>query len=134
MLIKKYKISIDDSKIIEAGFQLEDGYNTMIRLIEKGYIPEGIFCVNEPVALGVIKALKKHNYRIPEDVAVMSFTETKLSSLTAPTISSVQQPSQEIGETAAKLLIKHIEANSNSKHETITLNGKLNIRESTTKI
>jgi transcriptional regulator, LacI family len=52
----------------------------------------------------------------------------------SPTLTSVEQPTEEIGETAARLLLKQIKDNIPTMPQTIILNGKINVRESSLKI
>jgi LacI family transcriptional regulator len=68
------------------------------------------------------------------DVALVGFTETKLAELIDPPLSSVEQPTYEIGKTAAKLLLEQIESKGIFIPQTVILNGRLNIRESSMKL
>jgi DNA-binding LacI/PurR family transcriptional regulator len=131
---KKFKLPLNRDNIIETGFLIENGFSNIEKLILKNKLPEGIFCVNDPTAMGAIKALKKYGYKIPDDVAVIGFTETPLSSLIDPPLSSVVQPTHQMGEVAAELLLKQIESNSFNIPETVVLSGSLKIRESSVKL
>jgi DNA-binding LacI/PurR family transcriptional regulator len=102
----------------------------MESLIKKGTIPDAILTVNDPTAIGTMKILKKHKLKIPEDVAIVGFTETKLATLIEPALTSVLQPTYEMGVHAANLLLRQIESECHAEVETIVLNGKINIRES----
>ena len=98
-------------------------------LIYNHDLPNAFFCANDLVAMGVIRKLKDNGIRVPEDVAVVGFTEMALADWVSPPLSSVKQPTFEMGKKAAQLLIKQMEQDS-FKVETIVLNGELNIRES----
>jgi LacI family transcriptional regulator/LacI family repressor for deo operon, udp, cdd, tsx, nupC, and nupG len=106
----------------------------MQRLIDNNDIPEAIFCVNDMTALGAMRAIKKNGLKIPDDIAVVGFTETPFCPLVDPPLTSVHQPTFEIGQTAARLLLKQLESESYLIPETVVLNGTLNIRESSRKI
>ena len=86
--------------------------------------------MNDPTAIGAMKMLKKYKLKIPEDVAIVGFSETKLASLIEPALTSVVQPTYEMGMHVANLLLKQIESDCHAEVETIVLNGKINIRES----
>ena len=62
------------------------------------------------IALGVIQALKERNVRVPEEVAVVGFSNWQFTALTEPTLSTISQPGYEMGREAARLLIDEIEA------------------------
>jgi DNA-binding LacI/PurR family transcriptional regulator len=130
----KYQIAIDPSWIIETGLYVEEGEKTMQRLIDNNDMPEAIFCVNDMTALGAMRIIKKNGLRIPDDIAIVGFTETPFCPLVDPPLTSVHQPTFEIGQTAARLLLKQMESESYLIPETVVLNGTLNIRASSKKI
>ncbi len=70
--------------------------------------PDAFFCVNDMTAAGVMKAVKKLNYRIPEDVAIIGFTNGEISDLPTPAITSIEQHGFEIGREAAQLLLDRL--------------------------
>jgi LacI family transcriptional regulator len=127
---RKHQIPVSEDKIIETGFHQKNGVEIVEKLIAKNKLPKGFVCVNDPIAMGTIKALKRNGYKIPADVAVIGFTETPMASLIEPPLSSVVQPSYQMGEVAAELLLKQIESNVLNIPETVVLSGRLNIRES----
>ena len=122
-----------DGSIIEAGLLISDGEREMEKLIALHKLPDAIFCVNDMCAIGALKMLKKYGYKIPGDVALVGFTETKLAELIDPPLTSVAQPTTEIGRTAALLLLEQIESKGIFVPQTITLNGRLNVRDSSVK-
>ncbi|MEC3908253.1 LacI family DNA-binding transcriptional regulator [Tamlana sp. 2201CG12-4] len=128
--MNKNKIKPENYKVIETGLFANEGMNVMEDLIYKHDIPEALFCFNDWVAIGAIKALKKNAFNVPEDVAVMGFTETRMAGLITPQLSSVKQPTREYGIKSAEILLNQIE-NNIFDNETTILNGVLNNREST---
>jgi DNA-binding LacI/PurR family transcriptional regulator len=131
---RKHKIPLNEGSIIETGLMIADGERVMEKLINANNLPDAIFAVNDPTAIGAMKMLKKHGYKIPEDVALVGFTETKLAELIDPPLTSVAQPTKEIGRTAAQLLLEQIEAKGIIVPQTVILNGRLNVRESSMKL
>lgn len=127
---RKHKIPVSDEQIIETDFLRKNGFDIVEELIAKNKLPEGFVCVNDPTAMGIIEALKRNGYKIPEDVAVIGFSETSMASLIEPPLSSVVQSTHQMGEVAAELLLKQIESNTFNIPETVVLSGKLNVRES----
>ena len=131
---RKHKLPIDENSIPEAGLLMSDGERVMEKLISFNNIPEAIFAVNDPTAIGAMKVLKKHGFKIPDDVALVGFTESKLAPLIDPPLTSVAQPTHEIGVTAARLLLEQIESKGIFVPQTVVLNGRLNVRESSMKL
>jgi len=110
---RKHKLPFEEASIIETGLMINDGERVMEKLINEKNIPEAIFAVNDPTAIGAMKMLKKYGFKIPADVALVGFTESKLAELIDPPLTSVAQPTKEIGRTAAMLLLEQIENKRN---------------------
>lgn len=106
------------------------GFETMRAILDGKRIPDAVFCFNDQLAIGALKAIKKRGYRIPEEIAVMGFTESQSALLTEPPLSSVAQPLELIGETVANLLLEKIE-NPEATDRTVVLDALIHIREST---
>lgn len=128
--LKKHSLPCEDNMIFETGLFIEDGEKMARILIEKKDIPDAIFCFNDPTAIGAIKEFKNSGMKIPEDVAFVGFSESNMDTHLTPTLTSVSQPTHEIGETAARLLLEQIKAKNTKLNQIITLGGQLNIRES----
>jgi DNA-binding LacI/PurR family transcriptional regulator len=54
--------------------------------------PDALFCFNDPVAIGVMEELRKSDIKIPEDIAIMGFTESRIAKHTLPALTSIEQP------------------------------------------
>ena len=103
--------------------------STMAALIDKGFVPDALFCFNDQLAIGAMRSLLVNGIRVPQQVSVMGFSESQSALVTVPALSSVAQPLEDIGKTAARLLLDKIE-NPDSKSVKKVLNASLNIRGS----
>ena len=128
--LDKFAIPYTQDYIIETGFFMEEGQAVMEKLIADNNIPEAIFCANDPTAIGAMKAIKRAGLRIPEDIALVGFSESKMAEVVEPPLSSVSQPTFEIGKTAAELLLRQIAIDGFAAPRTVVLAGKLNVRAS----
>lgn len=108
----------------------ECGFETMNTILDGDRIPDVVFCFNDPLAIGAMKAIKRRGYRIPEEIAVMGFTESQSALLTEPALSSVAQPVEQIGETAANMLLEKIQ-HPDTPNRMVVLDAQINLREST---
>jgi LacI family transcriptional regulator len=81
------------------------GYQATKRLLESGTQPDGIFCFNDPVALGTMRAIIDAGLRIPEDIAVVGCGNLSYSDFLRVPLSSVDQDSEQIGKRAAALAL-----------------------------
>lgn len=131
--MEKHKLPCREEQIIETGIQIEDGERAMEALIQKNIIPEAIFATNDPTALGAMKVLKKHGYKIPDDVGIVGFSNSKMAEVVEPSLTSVAQPTFEMGQTAARLLLEQLTSTENINPKTIIMDGRLIIRDSSIK-
>lgn len=129
--LERYHIPIQESLIMHVGVQqdrAEIGVKYLLSLKDK---VDAIFAVNDPIAIGCILELRKRNVRVPEDIAVVGFTESPTGRILD--LTSVEQPTLEIGRNAAELLLKKINK-FDSPVEIRVLDAKLNVRSSSIKI
>lgn len=130
--LKKAKIPVNNKLIRYGGLHETDGYNSMDAFLKEKIIPDSIFAVNDPVAIGAFQRIKEAGLKIPKDIAIVGFSNNKITSLIEPSITTVDQPSYEMGKKAAEILIEKIQNKEIKKHKkTIVLETKLIIRDST---
>jgi LacI family transcriptional regulator len=127
--LKDYNMPIDENLIVECGVMMEKGVIGALNLLKRPQLPDGLFAVTDPVAIGAMKTFMKHGVRIPEDIAVVGFTESPSATIIEPNLTSVQQPTYEIGVKAAELLLAQI-VDINHISQTIILDAELNIKDS----
>lgn len=107
------------------------GREAMKKLLKLKPAPDGIFCYNDPIAIGVIDAILETGLRVPQDVAVIGCGNLHFDKSLRVPLSSIDQQSAAIGERAAKLLLSMIEAKSQLQPRSILLEPRLVQREST---
>lgn len=130
--LNKARIPIMKELISYGGLHEIDGYNSMDNLLKKNIIPDAIFAVNDPVVVGAFQRIKEAGLKIPEDIGLIGFSNNKITSLVDPPITTVDQPSFEMGKKSAEILIELIENEKKNTHaKTITLEAKLIVRSST---
>ena len=110
------------------------GFDAMQQLLGREPRPDAVFCFNDPVAIGAMKAILSAGLRIPEDVALIGAGNILHSDLLRVGLSTVDQATADIGERAAKLALKLIEAKAYGRPKTVLLSPSLVIRESTRKL
>lgn len=131
--IKKHGLPIQDDWIVFEGMNEEHGSLALNRLFEQMHeMPDALFCVTDPVAIGAYMELKKRNIKIPDQIALVGFSDNPTSSLIDPPLTTIHQPAYDIGKTATELLIEEI--NHSSEQTTPVrkvLETQLIIRQST---
>ena len=86
------------------------------------------------MAIGAMLAIKEKGLRMPQDIGLVGFNNEPIVSLVTPGISSVEQPSFELGKAAAKLFIETMHHNEDMSGVEQVLKTKLFVRESSQKI
>ena len=118
--------------VVSGGLHETDGYRSMSLLLSTNLIPDAIFCVNDPVAVGAFQRIKEAGLRIPKDIALVGFSNNKISGLIDPPLTTIDQPSFEMGKRAAQILIDIIEEKTAfTEPQTVVLDATLIIRAST---
>lgn len=112
--LKDARIPIREDLIIQCDNQA-DAMIVGEQLMQKAEKPDGIFAVNDLTAAGAMYAIKHLGYKVPEDVAICGFTDGLVSTLTDPTLTTVEQHGDKMGQMATELLLRRIQ----SEDETI---------------
>ncbi|MGV6846289.1 MAG: LacI family DNA-binding transcriptional regulator [Lutibacter sp.] len=131
--LNQHQISIDESLI----YEIDDDrnlYDQIKKVIFVNNPPDAILAVNEIYAANALKLATERKLAIPEEIAIIGFTDGLISEFTVPPLSEVVQHGFEMGRQAADLLIQRIENKlvGNFKKEVISPN--LKIRKSTKKL
>lgn len=115
-------------------FSIESGKASMTELLTLPEIPDAVFVVSDYAAYGVISALKERRINIPDEVSVVGFTDEPFSSLIEPSLTTVAQPTYEIGRTTAALFLKQVNHPDHFHPETQLLKTELKVRNSTRRL
>lgn len=102
-------------------------------LVERGRekLPDGIFCANDLLALGVMQSLTMtHTFRIPEDVALIGYDDIDFAVSAVVPLSSIRQPTEALGRTAIELLAEEV-GSRNPTHRSVVFTPELVVRQST---
>ncbi|TFE27210.1 LacI family DNA-binding transcriptional regulator [Cohnella luojiensis] len=118
-----------DEHIRFGDYKVRSGYLHMKELLSIERPPTAVFAVSDDMALGAMNCIRDHQLRVPEDISVMGFDGSLLTELVRPTLTSMEQPIQEMGRATMDVLLKQI---SGKKIPTgdVVLEHRLVIRES----
>ena len=96
--------------------------------------PDAILSINDTVAFAAMKEIKRQGFKIPDDIAMVGFTDEFHASIVEPELTSVMHPTFEMGQEAARLLINQIESDELKTPRQIVMKTKLVIRQSSSRI
>ena len=109
----------------------EHGDEATKRLLGLKVPPDGVFCYNDEVAIGALRAILGAGLRVPDDIAVIGVDNIRFADLLRVPLSSIDQNSYQIGERAARLALKLIESRKPLRSAQIILPVQLVARDST---
>lgn len=107
------------------------GYEAMRKLLRLRPIPDGVFCHNDPRAVGAMKAILEAGLRIPNDIAIIGCGNLRYADSLRVPLSTIDQNSESIGQRAATLAVHLLESKTPPRPKTILLESKLVVRDST---
>lgn len=129
LALRSAKIPADDTLIAQGDFTMSSGKAAAEQLFKTRQPPTAIFCFNDEMALGAIRFLKSTGRCVPQDVSVVGFDDIEFASFCDPPLTTIEQPTREIGNKAMSLLFDML--NGSKPEPTMhTLPIKLIVRDS----
>lgn len=124
--------AFEPSLVLPGGFKERDGVEAVERILAMDPRPDALFAVNDPVAIGAFRHLKEAGLSIPEDMAVVGFSNNPISSYIEPALTTIDQPAYKIGKAAGNLLLEEIQSEAEGLAPTVkTFPTRLIVRSST---
>ena len=128
-----YGLPIHKKFIVKGNYDLDSGYAAMEQLLANEEYPTAVFCSNDDMAVGAMKAIREKNLSVPQDISVIGFDDNIFSNFLTPALTTVRRPIGKIGEAGAKALIKFINKKKVEK-DAIYINTELIQRDSVKEI
>lgn len=132
--LEKWNLKIEDNWIVESNLRLEDGRQIMQQLLDAPERPDAVYVAGDIAALGALQVLLENNIKVPEEIALIGFSDEPFTSLTQPSISTVNQHSDQIGKLAAEAFLNRMNNPKNTTINRIILEPELIIRQSSKRI
>ncbi|MBN9382496.1 MAG: LacI family DNA-binding transcriptional regulator [Chitinophagaceae bacterium] len=127
-------LSFDESLLITAPPTEEDSELAAKKLMSLRPMPDGLFVTNDLAAAVCIRTFLDQGIRVPQDIAVVGFNNDVIGKLIKPTLTTINYPGREMGETAARNLMNHLKGVGNMNSISIlTVRADLIIRQSSLK-
>ncbi|WP_240458817.1 catabolite control protein A [Virgibacillus sp. Bac330] len=106
--INEAGLSVNESLIVKGDYSYNSGIEAINQLLDENEKPAAVFVASDEMALGVIHGIQDKGYRVPEDIEVFGFDNTRLATMVRPTLSTIVQPMYDIGAVAMRLLTKYM--------------------------
>ena len=102
-----------------------------IAALAAGSRPTAVFCANDLIALGVLQEMTRNRIRVPEDISIIGYDDIDFAAAAAVPLTSVRQPRQQLGHTAARLLLDEAADDDAHQHRQVIFEPELVVRQST---
>jgi len=127
-------LRINEDYIIKGNYDLESGYAAMQIILELKRRPSAVFCSNDEMALGAMKAIKQRAISMPDEISIAGFDDMGFTAYLTPSLTSVLRPVEDMSKEGTQILLNKIENNKTEELGIINLDTKIVIRDSIKKI
>ena len=119
--------------INDAILSMEGGYFGMLELLDRNSTVTAVFCSNDMVSIGALRACKERRIDVPNDISLFGINDIENTQYTTPMLSSIHVPLDEMGRMVVSILLNRIEG-SHTSHVKILFPYRIVRRESCKKI
>jgi LacI family transcriptional regulator len=120
--------------IVCGGHRDDTGHEGMRQILKLSPLPDAVFCYNDPVAIGAMKAILEAGLSLPDDISVVGAGNVHYSDVLAVPLTTVDQGTRHMGTAAAELLIERIGSKRSLRARKILITPKLVERDSTRRL
>jgi DNA-binding LacI/PurR family transcriptional regulator len=131
--MREHKLHVPSEYMQTGFFDQEGGYACTLRLLNLIPRPTAIFTASDLMAVGALAAIKAQKLKCPKDVSIISFDGMAFTQMTETAITSIFQPSYQLGYSAVRLLLERING-LDSPPQDIVLDTELKIKDSVRRI
>jgi len=123
-------IAFDNTMIIEGDWSATSGQDALLSFVEQGRVPSAVFAQNDRMAMGVLRAARDANIKVPTQLAVIGVDDMPLSSYFDPPLTTMRQDMPRIGQEATRILLDLVQKKNTDLRE-MKLSAQLVVRQST---
>lgn len=128
--LKEANIPFNNAKVIEGDWSASSGQNALLSFVKNGNVPTAVFAQNDRMAMGVLRAARDVNLKVPSQLAVIGVDDMPLSSYFDPPLTTMRQDMPLIGQEATRMLLDIIQKKNTDLRE-VKLPAQLVVRQST---
>lgn len=105
---------LDASQVYEDAFSTASGYQMMQELLKKEELPTAVFAASDAIAFGAMRAIQETGLSIPDDISIIGFNDSEMSSYTTPALTTIYAPAYDMGQHGANLIYAASNLNINT--------------------
>lgn len=135
--LRGFRLALDEAGlplhpewVVDGAFSEAGGYQATRTIIQsENGLPTALFCSNDLIAAGALRALREMGLKVPDDVAIIGYDDLPIARLLCPALTTIAQPMRQMGEIAIRILLRLI-AGEKLETNRIVLDTQLVVRES----
>ena len=127
-------IAFNEGYAVQGKYDLESGYNAMQLILDFEERPSAVFCSNDEMALGAMKAIKQREIAMPDEISIAGFDDMGFTAYLTPSLTTVLRPVEEMSKEGTQILLNKIEQQNAEEVGIINLETELIVRDSIKKI
>lgn len=131
--LEDHNIPLNEDYIIGGKYNMQSGYENMKKLLALKDRPTAVFCSNDDIAVGAMKAVIETGLNIPSDVSIIGFDDSNFCNYVTPALTSVRKDALAVSKQGCINLLKIIN-NEKVNKEKVLIESKLIIRNSVKKL
>lgn len=129
--LREFEVPIEDNLIVLSDMKIQDGIASMNQLLALSTRPEAVFSASDFSAVGAMQALESRGLRVPDDVALVGFSNETFASLTTPKLTSIDQHCEQMGQSVVRMFLEMLEEkNGTFLPRRVVLQPELIVRQS----
>jgi LacI family transcriptional regulator len=130
--LERLGLDYDEDLCFSVDQTFHGAYADMKAILARGSaLPSALFCANDIIACGLLRALKEKGISVPGDISIVGFDDLPLSSVVDPPLTTVQVSKAQIGRMAIQLLQTRISSETDAPPSKVLIGGRLVVRQST---
>ncbi|WP_111708313.1 LacI family DNA-binding transcriptional regulator [Lutibacter citreus] len=106
--LEKHKLPVEEELIVESNLSLKEGRRIMQGLLDLPERPDAVYAAGDYAALGALQIMEENGVKVPDEIALVGFSNEPFTSFVKPSISSIDQKSAQIGKLAANAFLKRV--------------------------
>ncbi|MGC6769174.1 LacI family DNA-binding transcriptional regulator [Enterococcus sp. LJL51] len=107
--MKKNQLPINEDYFFKGDYSIESGFEEMQNILQLSPLPSLVFCANDDMAIGAMRAAAEQGYQVPKDISLIGFDDSKLVAYLNPPLTTVHKPVKKISRTGTELLLRMID-------------------------
>ncbi|WP_010269955.1 LacI family DNA-binding transcriptional regulator [Paenibacillus senegalensis] len=128
--LQAYDIPVKKQYQVQGNYDLASGYSCMLKLLRLEEAPTAVFCMNDDMAVGALRAALEKGFQVPDQISVAGFDDNLFSGYLTPALTTVKRPIEQISRRGAELLLAMLNKQLEPQKSAMYLSTTVMLRES----